>query len=181
MESKINLKTIEKNDKLANAIIIGLSIVVFLLVGLMRRYKLDIDFGFDTHVFPAISAIINSLVAVLLLAGLVSIKQRKYTLHKNIMMGALICSVLFLVSYVLYHFTTIEATYGGDLGAVYYPLLFTHIVLAGVSLPFILFTVYRGLTGEYAKHKKLTRIVWPVWFYVSVSGVIVYFMISPYY
>lgn len=176
-----HLKTIAKNDKIANVIVIGLSLIVFLLVGLMRRYKLDINFGFDTHVFPAISAAINSIVALLLILGLVAIKKKNYSLHKSIMLAAVICSVLFLITYVLYHFTTIEAAYGGELGIIYYPLLLTHIVLAGVSLPFILYTVYRGLTGEYARHKKLTRYVWPVWFYVSVTGVVVYFMISPYY
>ena len=178
---QISLKSIRKNDKVANIVIITLSVVVFALVNIMREVKLPIEFGFDTHIFPAISAGINSIVSILLLAGLMAIKQRNYDLHRKVMLAAVIFSILFLVSYVLYHFTTVEASYEGAYGFIYYPLLISHIILAGVSLPFILYSVYRGLTGEYQKHKKLTRIVWPVWFYVSVTGVVVYFMISPFY
>jgi putative membrane protein len=177
------MKIIKRNDKAANAIIIILSVVVFGLVTMMRRVKLDVDFGFDTHIFPAISATLNSIVAILLVAGLVLVRQRKLEAHQNTMLAAVVCSVLFLVTYVLYHFTTVETAYGGTGGikTVYYIILFTHIGLAGIILPFILYSVYRGLTGDYERHKKLTRWVWPIWFYVSVTGVIVYFMISPYY
>lgn len=177
------MKIIKRNDGLANFIIITLSVVVFALVTLMRRVKLDIDFGFDTHVFPAISATLNSIVAILLLAGLLFVRQRKLEAHKTTMLTAVVFSVLFLVTYVLYHFTTLETTYGGT-GTVktfYYIILFSHIGLAGIILPFILYSVYRGLTGQYDRHKKLTRWVWPIWFYVSVTGVVVYFMISPWY
>jgi putative membrane protein len=177
------MKIIKQNDKLARLIILSLSIVVFSLVVLMRKVKLDINFGFDTHVFPAISAFLNSIVSVLLVIGLIFIKLKKPRLHRNTMLAAVLCSILFLVTYILYHFTTVETVYGGEgsIKVFYYVLLFSHIVLAGVILPFILYSVYRGLTGEYEKHKKLTRWVWPIWFYVSITGVIVYFMISPYY
>lgn len=177
------MRLIPKNDRLANVLIISLSVVVFTLVTLMRKVKLDIDFGFDTHVFPAISACLNSLVAILLLIGLWFVKQRKFDQHKATMLSAVICSILFLATYVLYHFTTVETPYGGTgaIKAIYYVILFTHIGLAGIILPFILYSVYRGLTGEFERHKKLTKWVWPIWFYVSVTGVVVYFMISPYY
>lgn len=175
------MKTIQKNDKLANIIIITLSIVVFGLVTMMRRYKLNIDFGFDTHVFPLISAILNTIVSFLLLIGLIAVKQKRFQIHQNIMLSAVLFSVLFLITYVLYHFTTAETSYQGAYKTLYFVLLITHVVLAGVILPFILYTVYRGLTGEYSKHKKMTKYVWPIWFYVSVTGVIVYLMISPYY
>jgi len=174
------MKTILKNDKLANWIILSLSTVVFLLVVLMRKVKIDIGVT-DTHIFPAISAFLNSMVAILLIVGLIFVKQKNFEAHKKTMLLAVIFSILFLVTYVLYHFTTVETTYAGNMKMVYYSILFTHIVLAAVILPFILFSVYRGLTGEYEKHKKLTKFVWPIWFYVSVTGVIVYFMISPYY
>jgi putative membrane protein len=175
--------SLKKNDKLANIVIISLSIVVFALVVLMRKVKLDIDFGFDTHVFPKISATLNSIVAILLVVGLYFVKVRKLEAHRKSMMLAVLFSILFLLSYVFYHFTTVETLYGGTgaMKIIYYVLLLTHITLAGVILPFILFAVYRALVGEYDKHKKLTKWVWPIWFYVSVTGVIVYFMISPYY
>ncbi len=177
------MQNIKKNDKLANIIILTLSTVVFALVVLMRKVKIDLGFDFDTHIFPQLSAFLNSIVAVLLIAGLIAVKQRKLELHKKLMLSALVCSILFLVTYVLYHFTTVETKYGGEGFAkgIYYFILLTHISLAGIILPFILFAVYRGLTGEYSRHKKLTRYVWPIWFYVSVTGVVVYFMISPFY
>lgn len=176
------LQTIKKNDKLANTIILTLSVVVFSLVVLMRSWK-PLSFSFDTHIFPAMSAALNSMVAILLLVGLYFVKQKQFEKHKSVMLAAVFCSILFLLTYVLYHISTPETTYGGTgtIKVIYLLILFSHIGLAGIILPFILFTVYRGLTGEYDKHKKLTRWVWPLWFYVSVTGVVVYFMISPYY
>ena len=99
------------------------------------------------------------------------------------MLFAILLSVLFLVSYICHHLFAGETRFGGDgIGkTVYYIILFTHIPLAGIVLPFILFTAYRALTGDYDKHKKLVRITWPLWFYVAVTGVLVYLMISPYY
>jgi len=174
------MRTIPKNDRLAHFIIIGLSIVVFALVSLMRKVKFPVD-DFDTHIFPLISACLNSLVSILLVLGLIAVKKRNLALHKKIMLSAVITSILFLVSYVLYHFTTVETRYLGNYTLIYNIILASHIILAGVILPFILYAVYRGLTGEYEKHKKLTKFVWPIWFYVSVTGVVVYLMISPFY
>jgi putative membrane protein len=189
--------SLQKNDKKAKLLIYTVSFVVFAAVVFLSKYKLDIDLGFDVHVFAKANAIINSLVAVLLLAGLFSVKQKKYELHKKIMLSAILLSVLFLLSYIAHHLLAGDTKYGdlnhdgilsidekilaGNLRMVYYFILITHIPLAAIILPFILFTAYRALTGEYDKHKKLVRITWPVWFYVAVSGVIVYLMISPYY
>lgn len=176
------MKTIQKNDRVAHIIILSLSMVVFGLVTAMRRVgKIDFGFSFDTHIFPAISASLNSIVALLLVVGLIVIKKKNMLLHKKVMLTAVVFSILFLISYVLYHFSTAEAKYLGDYYVFYYSILASHIVLAGLVLPFILYSVYRGLTGEYVKHKKLTRYVWPIWLYVSVTGVLVYFMIKPYY
>jgi putative membrane protein len=189
--------SLQKNDKKAKLLIYTVSFVVFAAVVFLSKYKLDVDLGFDVHVFAKANAIINSLVAVLLLAGLFSVKQKKYELHKKIMLSAILLSVLFLLSYIAHHLLAGDTKYGdlnhdgilsidekilaGNLRMVYYFILITHIPLAAIILPFILFTAYRALTGEYDKHKKLVRITWPVWFYVAVSGVIVYLMISPYY
>jgi len=118
-------------------------------------------------------------------------------LHKRIMMLALLLSVAFLVSYIAHHLLAGEAKFGdadhdglvseaeklavGSMRTIYYIILITHIFLAAIILPFILFTAYRGLTGEYAQHKKIAKITWPLWFYVAVTGPVVYWMISPYY
>jgi putative membrane protein len=174
---------IQKNDKKAGALIITLSVIVFVAVVLLSRLKLEVDLGFDVHIFATLNAIINSTVSVLLLAALVAVKNRKYLLHKKLMLAAMVLSALFLVSYIAHHLLSDPTSYGGEgtLKTLYYLLLITHIFLAAVILPFILYTVYRGLTGEFARHKKMGKMTWPVWFYVSVSGVLVYLMISPYY
>jgi putative membrane protein len=175
--------TFKKNDQKAKLFIYAVSIVVFAAVVILSKVKLQLDLPFNPHVFATVSACINSLVAVLLVAGLLTAKQKKYELHKKIMITAIILSVLFLLSYIAHHLLTDETKFGGDgmIKTVYYVILLTHIPLAGIILPFILFTAYRALIGEYEQHKKLTRITWPIWFYVAVTGVIVYWMISPYY
>lgn len=189
--------SLKKNDAKAKLLIWSVSIIVFAAVVLLSRIKINVDLGFDLHLFARINAGINSAVAILLLAGLFTAKQRKYQLHKKIMLFAILLSVLFLVSYICHHLFAGETKFGdtngdgvlaadeaaaaGSLRIIYYFILFTHIPLAGIILPFILFTAYRALTGEYEQHKRLTRITWPVWFYVALTGVLVYILISPYY
>jgi putative membrane protein len=186
-----------KNDKKARVIIYMVSIIVFATVVVLSRVQLKVNLGFDVHIFALANAIINSLVAVLLLVGLTSAKQKKYLLHKKIMLAAIVLSVLFLLSYIAHHLLAGDTKFGdinhdgvlsdmekaavGNMRFIYLILLLTHIPLAGIILPFILFTAYRALIGEYDKHKKIVRFTWPVWFYVAVSGVLVYWMISPYY
>ncbi len=172
-----------KNDKKAKTLIWLFSIIVFVAVTVLGRVKLEVDLGFDVHVFAQINAIINSTVAVLLVAALLAVKSKKYQLHKGLMMTAMVLSVLFLVSYICHHLFAGETKFGaeGIARTIYYLVLFTHIPLAGLILPFILFTAYRALIGEWPQHKKLARITWPIWFYVAVTGVVVYWMISPYY
>jgi len=175
--------TIQKNDSSARALIITVSAVVFIAVVILSRVKLELNTGFDVHVFATINAIINSAVSVLLIAGLAAIKNRKLLLHRNIMFTAMILSVLFLLSYIAHHLLTGDTKFGGQgtIRYVYYFILVTHIFLAAVILPFILYTAYRGLTAEWPAHRKLAKITWPIWLYVSVTGVVVYLMISPYY
>lgn len=188
---------LKKNDKQASRLILIFSFIVFAAVVLLSRIKLDVDLGFDVHLFATANAIINSIVAILLVTALIAVKANKYVLHKNIMLAAMVLSVLFLVSYICHHLFAGDTIYGetdgikglsaeelaaaGSMRRVYYIILFTHIPLAGIILPFILFTAYRALTGEYPRHKKLARITWPIWLYVAVTGVVVYWMISPYY
>ena len=173
----------KKNDARARLLIFTFSAIVFAAVVVLGRIQLQVDLGFDVHVFAKANAVINSLVAVLLVAGLVSVKSRNYMLHKKLMMAAMVLSVLFLVSYIAHHLFAGETKFGGTgmIRTVYYLILFTHIPLAGLILPFILFSAYRALIGEWSAHKKLVRYTWPIWFYVAVTGVIVYCLISPYY
>jgi putative membrane protein len=173
----------KKNDKLARWLIGIFSAVVFMVVVLLGNFKLEVDLGFDIHIFARINALINTVIAILLLAALVAVKNKKYVLHRQMMMTALVLSVLFLLSYIAHHLLAGDTKYGGEgaIRIVYFVILISHIFLAAVILPFILFTAYRGLTGEYASHRKLAKITWPLWFYVAITGPVVYLMISPYY
>ena len=175
--------SIQKNDKLANVLIIVFSLVVFVAVVFLSRVKLDVTLPFDVHLFAKINGLINSAVSFLLLVGLLAVKRGRYALHKKVMMTSMVLSVLFLVSYICHHLLSESTSYGGEgvMKLVYYFILITHIILAGIILPFVLYTAYRALTAEWTSHKKLAKITWPIWFYVSVTGVIVYLMISPYY
>jgi putative membrane protein len=173
----------KKNDQKASWLIIVFSIIVFAAVVLLSRVKLEINLGFDVHLFAKLNALINSAVAVLLIIALWAVKTGKYETHKKIMLTSMVLSILFLVSYICHHLFAGETKFGGEGTAriIYYIILGTHIPLAGLILPFILFTAYRGLIGEYDRHKKLARITWPIWLYVAITGVAVYLMISPYY
>lgn len=174
---------LKKNDKQARVLIGIVSFVVFAAVVILGKVKLNVEPGFNTHIFAEINAVINSIVSVLLLAALIAVKKKKYMAHKKIMLGAILLSVLFLISYICHHLFTGETKFGGE-GAiryVYFFILITHIFLAAIILPFILFTAYRALIAEWPAHKKIARITWPVWFYVAVTGVTVYLLISPYY
>ena len=175
--------SIQKNDRLANWLIGKFSVVVFVVVVVLGRVKLDIDMGFDIHIFALANAIINSIISVLLIGALVAVKSKKFELHRKMMFGALILSIVFLLSYILHHLLAGDTKFGGE-GAIryfYYFILITHIILAALILPFILFTAYRGLTAEWPQHRKLAKITWPLWLYVAITGPIVYIMISPYY
>ncbi len=175
--------SVQKNDKPVYALIGVVSFVVFAAVILLKQIKLDINLGFDVHIFAKVNAFINSVVSLLLLTALVFVKQKKYELHKKTMLAAIVFSVLFLVSYIAHHLLSGNTAYGGEgnIRYIYFFILITHIILAAVILPFILLTAYRGLTAEFGKHKKVAKITFPIWLYVSVTGVIVYFMIAPYY
>lgn len=173
----------KKNDKKARWLIGIFSFVVFAIIVALGKIKLGIQVSFDPHIFARVNAVVNSLVSVLLLAALLAVKQRKYLLHKRLMFTAMILSIVFLVSYIAHHLLAGETKFGGvgTIRYVYFFILSTHIFLAAIILPFILFTAYRALIAEWPGHKKLARITWPIWFYVAVTGVVVYFMISPYY
>jgi putative membrane protein len=186
------------NDRRASWLIITFSIIVFGIVAALGRLPhLQLNLGFDVHLFAAANAIINTTVTILLLIALWLVKRGRYMAHRNTMYAAMVLSVLFLVSYIAHHLLSAETRFGdvdhdgivsavelaavGGMRTVYFLLLSTHILLASVILPFILYTAYRGMTGQYAKHRKLARYTWPLWLYVSLTGPIVYLMISPYY
>ncbi len=190
-------KFLPKNDKKAATYIWIFSVVVFVAVTVLDRMELDVDLGFDPHIFALISAVINFCVAILLIIALRYVKNGNIDMHRKVMLNTMYLSVFFLVFYILHHLFTGETKFGdldhsgdldemeraaaGSIRYVYYFIISSHILLAGLVMPFVLFSAYRALVGEVAKHKKLVRYTFPIWLYVAVTGVIVYLMISPYY
>lgn len=174
---------IKKNDKAARLLILVVSFVVFAAIVILSRVKLDVDLGFNPHVFATINASINSTVSILLISAFVAVRRKQYLAHRNLMYTAIVLSMFFLISYVAHHLLAGDTRFGGE-GSIryfYFFILITHILLAAIILPFILFTAYRALTGDFSKHKKLARYTFPLWLYVSITGVLVYLLISPYY
>lgn len=187
-----------KNDKVLLRAIIVVSVVVPLLVGLLMvmPYKFSLPKSVVMSL-PVLNATINSLTSVLLVFGLVFILRGKALWHKRAMLAAMGLGALFLISYVIYHASAPSTKYGdlnGDslvdaaekaaiasTAGIYYFVLLSHIVLAAIVLPFVLMAVYYALTGKIERHRKIVRWAFPIWLYVSVTGVAVYFMISPYY
>ena len=186
MGSEVVLDT-ESKLELARKLKIAIwifTVAVWLLVGAMRRpEKIPLPEGFNLDFLPAVHAGLNSLVAVLLVIGVVMIKRGNVRLHKMAVSAAMICSALFLVCYVAYHFTTEETKYGGEgaMRTIYLGILFSHIVFAAISLPFILLTWMYGFTNQFAEHRRMAKLVFPIWLYVAVTGPICYLMLMPYY
>ena len=182
--------------KLKIAVWIVTALVLF-LVGLMRRVKIDLPEGVSLHLLPPLHALLNSGAAAALVLALLCIRKGRVLQHQRWIYVAMGCSILFLLSYVTYHFTTTETIYGdldgnkelseeeraeaGPLRAVYLSILLSHIALAAVSLPFILLSFVYGFTNQTAKHRRIATRVFPVWLYVAVTGPVVYLMLRPYY
>ncbi len=171
------------SDKLLFRIVGAVSVVVLLVVIVLRFMPAPETVPSFVYSLPAFNATVNGLCTILLLISLYYIKQKNIEAHKKVNLAAFGLSSLFLVSYIIYHFSTSATSYGGEgwIRTVYFFILITHIILAAAVLPLILVSFYWGLKMEVAKHKKLTRWTYPIWLYVTITGVVVYLMISPYY
>lgn len=165
-------------------LVIVLSVVLPLVVAYMFQYKFtNFEWPFDVHLLPLTNAILNASCTVLLIAALFAAKSKNIQLHKKMIYTSMVLSLLFLVVYIMYHLTAQHTTFGGTgtIKVVYLSILFTHIVLAAVQAPFVLFAFLYGYTNQIEKHKKIVKFSYPIWLYVSITGVICYLMISPYY
>ncbi|HYK75522.1 MAG TPA: DUF420 domain-containing protein [Daejeonella sp.] len=169
-------------------LIYGVSILVLAVVVILQSHIIN-PFP-DKSLIPAwvfqlpkLNAMINGTCSILLMVSFYFIKRKRIDIHKKLNLAAFALSALFLVSYIIFHSTGIKTTYGGQgwIRSVYYFILITHIILAAIVLPLVLFSFQRGLQMEVEKHKKLVRWSFPIWLYVTITGVIVYLMISPYY
>ncbi|MFI5159977.1 MAG: DUF420 domain-containing protein [Sphingobacteriales bacterium] len=186
-------------DKFIFRFVAAISVFVFLVVLVLNRHLIPAPSVVPSFAIylPELNAILNGTCTILLLTSLYFIKQKKIATHKRINIAAFILSSLFLVSYILFHYLTPETRYGdvngdgivspaelaaaGSMRTIYFCILVPHIILAAAVLPLILLSFYRGLKMQVEKHKKLVRWTFPIWLYVTISGVVIYLMISPYY
>lgn len=187
------------SDKAIFRIITGVSIFVFVVVVILNRKVIPVTIEVPSFVYflPKLNAIINGTCSVLLLVSLYYISKRNIKVHKRLNILTFALSSVFLVSYILFHYfapetkfgdtnhdgvlSTIETIEAGNLRYIYYVILISHIILAAGVLPLILLSFHKGLTMQVEKHRKLVRYSFPIWLYVTTTGVIVYLMISPYY
>lgn len=171
----------KKINKAYNAIIIVVSILIPVVVAVLSRVRIPNIAPLD--MLPPIYAIINGATAILLVVAVIQIKRGNKSKHQVLMKINILLSLLFLIMYIAYHVTSEMAIYGGEgiIRYVYYVILASHIILSGILVPLVLFTYKHAALGEYLKHRKLAKITFPIWFYVAVTGVVVYLMISPYY
>ena len=168
------------NENTYNKWIVALSIAIPIAVAILFTVKIDIDLP----VFlPPIYATLNAGTAILLILAVWAVKNKKLDLHKKLMTTAISFSAVFLILYVLHHITSESTKYGGEgiLKLIYFIILISHILLSIAVIPFVLITYVKAITNAIEKHKKIAKITFPLWLYVTVSGVIVYIMIAPYY
>lgn len=169
-----------ENQKKYNKLIVLLSIAIPMVVGILFGVKIDLDLPIF---LPPVYATINGITSLVLILAFWAVKNKRIELHKKLMKTAIVLSAVFLCLYVLYHMTSDSTSYGG-IGAwkiAYFFVLISHILLSIGVIPFVLITFVRGITNDIESHKRMARITFPLWFYVTLSGVIVYLMISPYY
>ncbi len=179
-DSTLNMR----NDKSIMVWIIIIAIAVPVVVAVLLFMPSKIEVASDwVYFLPHLNAVINTAASIALIMGLVFIKQKNIALHRASMTSAFGLGAIFLVSYVVYHATAESTTYGGEgtIRSIYFFILITHIILAAVALFPILLAYYYGYTDQRAKHRKIVRFAYPIWLYVTITGVVVYLMVSPYY
>lgn len=188
----------QADNKIYLRIIYLISILIPLIVAFLIYFPAKLNMAGEwVRILPGLHAVVNSLTVVTLISALIAIKNGNIKVHRQFMFASLGLGVLFLLSYVLYH-SSVESVKFGDLNhdgelsenelievgtsrVVYLVILASHILLSILVVPFVLFAFYYALTDQIARHKRMVKFTYPVWLYVSVTGVIVYFMIKPFY
>ncbi len=171
--------TLLTNRRAINILSIAIPVAVALLIGIRQKVPL----GEWTTALPHVIGIINGATSLLLIAAVIVIKQQKVELHRKLMTTAFVLGAIFLVTYIVYHISNPSTTYGGE-GAVrylYYFLLISHILLSIVVVRYVLLAMYYALNNQFGDHRRIVKLAFPIWLYVSITGVAVYLMISPYY
>jgi putative membrane protein len=174
------MTTLQKKN--LTPLIVAISILIPVAVAILF-FAPKLDVGSKLTFLPAFNAVINGTTTILLIVAFIAIKKKNVELHRKLMQTAIGLSVLFLLSYIIYHATSEPTTYGGEgtLKVIYYFILISHIILAAAIVPLVLISFVRALSEKFDKHRKIARITLPLWLYVTITGVIVYLMIAPYY
>ena len=174
----INLKENEGNKWIT-----AIGIILPVVVAILYYFPKSGEAGAFVKSIPAFNALLNGATFLVITAALVAIKSGKRILHRNLMASAVLMSVLFLIGYVVYHASVESTKFGGegDIRYIYFFILITHIILAAALAPLVLLTLFRAIKQDFEKHKKIARWTYPIWLYVSITGIVVYLMISPYY
>jgi putative membrane protein len=172
-----------QKEKIYNRWILALSIIIPVAVAVLFTIKIEIPGVERLGFLPPIYATINAFTAIILVLGVFQIKKGNRKAHENLMKTAIGLSALFLVMYVIYHMTSSSTPYGGEgpIRTVYFVILISHILLSIAIIPLVLISFVKALSQRFDKHKKIAKITFPIWLYVTITGVIVYIMISPYY
>lgn len=174
----------QTRDRFMVPILIGISVIAPILMILLTYGPVKFEiFSSQVESLPFFHASLNFTVSILLIIGFFFTRIKKYKMHRAFMLAAFVLSCVFLVSYVISKINTDPVPFGGEgnIRYVYFFILITHVFLSAIIVPLILFTIYRGLTGEFQKHKKIARWTLPIWLYVSITGVLVYIFMAPYY
>ena len=187
----------EGRDKFYLRLIATISVIVFLLVVVLSQLPKAEEIPSFVKYLPVLNAFLNGTCTIILLVSFYFIRRKKVWIHKRLNITAVVLSTIFLLSYVLFHSFGVETRYGdldhngvvdalekaqaGNMRLLYFGILITHIILAAIVLPLVLLSLYRGLTNQVQLHRKIVRWSFPVWLYVTISGVVVYLMISPFY
>ncbi len=188
-----------QNDKIVFKTVLVVSVLVFALILVLNQKLIPVPQTFPLFIYklPFVNACINGTCSVLLIASLWAIKNKNITLHKKLNLTAFFLSALFIITYVTAHYFIPDTIYGdvdhnhvldgleklavAGTRNIYLTILISHIILAAIVLPLVLLSFYYGLKDERIKHKKLTRFSYPIWLYVTITGVVVYWFIAPYY
>jgi len=169
-----------KQDRIAIGVILaGSAAALAFLVWLIYFRSASTELGDAFSALPAVNATLNALAAVCLVAGFLAIRAKRIKVHLTFMLTALLFSTLFLVSYIIYHAVHGDTKFTGE-GAIritYFVILISHIILSGVMLPMIFTTLYFAARKRFATHRRIARFTLPIWLYVSVTGVVIYFML----
>lgn len=175
----------KNKDRFFFRLALGISVVVFLLVVLLNRRMFpgpEVAPGW-VKILPALNATINGTCSLLLIISYLAIRRKKINIHKTLNITTFCLSALFLLSYVTFHYFVPETKFGGtgSMKTIYYSILISHILLAAIVLPLILMSFYHALQGNFTRHRSIVRFSYPIWLYVTITGVLVYLLISPYY